>query len=76
MQTPSGFVFSNGRFEPTNWMDAIFNPSFLWRYAHMLNAAIISAGFFVAGIGAYYPHSWRSIDPRRRNPSPEPCRSS
>jgi cytochrome d ubiquinol oxidase subunit I len=54
MQTPSGFVFRNGRFEPTNWIDVIFNPSFLWRFAHMLDALVVSASFLVAGIGAYY----------------------
>jgi cytochrome d ubiquinol oxidase subunit I len=30
MQTPTGFVMRNGRFEPTNWIDVIFNPSFGW----------------------------------------------
>jgi cytochrome bd ubiquinol oxidase subunit I len=69
MQTPSGFVFSNGRFEPTNWVDAILSPSFLWRYAHMLNAAIISASFFVAGIGAYYLVTDRALSFARRSVS-------
>jgi cytochrome d ubiquinol oxidase subunit I len=69
MQTPSGFVFSNGRFEPTNWVDAILSPSFLWRYAHMLNAAIISASFFVAGIGAYYLVRDRALSFARRSVS-------
>jgi hypothetical protein len=54
MQTPAGFVIRDGRFEPTDWAKAIFNPSFLWRWPHMLAAVLISASFFVAGIGAYY----------------------
>jgi cytochrome d ubiquinol oxidase subunit I len=69
MQTPSGFVFSNGRFEPTNWVAAILSPSFLWRYAHMLNAAIISASFFVVGIGAYYLVRDRALSFARRSVS-------
>jgi cytochrome bd ubiquinol oxidase subunit I len=54
MQTPAGYVLRDGRFEPTNWMDAIFNPSFVWRWPHMVVAVLISASFFVAGIGAWY----------------------
>ena len=69
MQTPSGFVFQNGRFVPTNWIDAVFNPSFLWRYAHMLNAALISASFFVAGLGAYFLVKGRVLPFARRSVS-------
>jgi cytochrome bd ubiquinol oxidase subunit I len=54
MQTPAGYRVVNGRFEPTNWVRAILNPSFLWRYPHMLLAVLISACFFVAGISAWY----------------------
>lgn len=54
MQTPSGFKVVNGQFEPTNWAHAILNPSFLWRWPHMALAVLISASFFVAGIGAHY----------------------
>jgi cytochrome bd ubiquinol oxidase subunit I len=54
MQTPAGSAFVNGRFEPTSWFDAIFNPSFIWRWPHMVIAVLISAAFFVAGIGAWY----------------------
>ncbi len=54
MQTPAGYKLVDGRFEPTNWAQAIFNPSFIWRWPHMVLAVLISACFFVAGIGAYY----------------------
>jgi cytochrome d ubiquinol oxidase subunit I len=54
MQTPSGFKVVDGRFVPTNWSRAILNPSFLWRWPHMVLAVLISASFFVAGIGAHY----------------------
>jgi cytochrome d ubiquinol oxidase subunit I len=64
MQTPAGFVLRNGRFEPTNWIDVIFNPSFGWRYLHMLAAVLISASFFVAGIGAYYLVRGRALQIR------------
>lgn len=69
MQTPSGFVLHNGRFEPTNWIDAIFNPSFLWRWPHMVGAVLVSASFFVAGLGAYYLVKGRALPFARRSVS-------
>src|SRR5919106_527035 len=54
MQTPAGYTIVNGRFEPTDWLQVIFNPSFLWRWPHMVLAVLISAAFFVAGIAAWY----------------------
>src|SRR5260370_7961452 len=54
MQTPSGFAVRDGRFVPVNWLHVIFSPSFIWRWPHMLNAVLISASFFEAGIGAWY----------------------
>jgi cytochrome d ubiquinol oxidase subunit I len=54
MQTPAGFKVVDGTFEPTDWMQVIFNPSFLWRWPHMVLAVLVSACFFITGIGAYY----------------------
>lgn len=69
MQTPAGYAVRNGRFEPTNWIDTIFNPSFGWRWMHMLAAVLISACFFVAGIGAYYLVKGRARPFARRSVS-------
>ncbi|MDQ3937922.1 MAG: cytochrome ubiquinol oxidase subunit I, partial [Chloroflexota bacterium] len=69
MQTPAGFAIRDGRFEPTDWAKAIFNPSFIWRYPHMLTAVLISACFFVAGIGAYYLVKGRELAFDRRSVS-------
>ena len=69
MQTPAGFVVRNGRFEPTDWVDTIFNPSFVWRWPHMVLAVLISAAFFVAGIGAYYLVKGRALPFARRSVS-------
>ena len=58
MQTPQGFrVGENGILFPTNWLAVIFNPSFPYRLAHMINAAYLTTAFVVAGIGAFY--LWR-----------------
>ncbi|HEY0475321.1 MAG TPA: cytochrome ubiquinol oxidase subunit I [Kribbella sp.] len=69
MQTPAGSTFQNGRFEPVSWIDVIFNKSFMWRYPHMLIAVLISASFFVAGIGAYYLVKGREVRFARRSVS-------
>jgi cytochrome d ubiquinol oxidase subunit I len=69
MQTPAGYHVVNGQFQPTNWASTIFNPSFIWRWPHMLMAVLISSGFFVAGIGAYYLIKGRALPFARRTVS-------
>jgi cytochrome d ubiquinol oxidase subunit I len=69
MQTPTGFDMQDGQFAPVNWMDVIFNPSFIWRWPHMVLAVLISASFFVAGIGSYYLVRGRVLPFARRSVS-------
>jgi cytochrome d ubiquinol oxidase subunit I len=69
MQDPSGFVVRDGRFEPVNWLHVIFSPTFLWSWYHMLAAVLLSSGFFVAGIGAWYLVKGRSTPFARRSVS-------
>jgi len=58
MQTPGGFrVGVDGLLYPTDWLEVIFNPSFPYRFAHMVTAAYLTTAFVVAGIGAFY--LWR-----------------
>jgi cytochrome d ubiquinol oxidase subunit I len=58
MQTPQGFrVGSDGLLYPTSWLEIIFNPSFPYRFVHMVTAAYLTTAFTVGGIGAYY--LWR-----------------
>lgn len=54
MQTPSGFILEGGRFLVTSFWEALFNPSFSWRLAHMLGASYQTAAFAVCGISAFY----------------------
>lgn len=55
MQTPQGFaVAPDGRFVPTDWFAAIFNPSFPYRLVHMVLAAYISVAFVVGAVGAWH----------------------
>ena len=55
MQTPQGFTIGeDGRLNPTNWLEIIFNPSFPYRYLHMVTGAYLSTAFVVGGVGAFY----------------------
>src|SRR5215467_11940530 len=55
MQTPQGaFLGHDGIFHVTSWMAVIFNPSFPYRFLHMVNAAFVSAIFVVAGVSAVF----------------------
>ena len=53
MQTPTGFEMRDGVAYPLDWFAIIFNPSFPYRFSHMLIASGITASFLVAGISAY-----------------------
>lgn len=53
MQTPSGYKMVDGVAQPVSWIHIIFNPSFPYRYAHMMLACMITVMFLVAGISAY-----------------------
>jgi cytochrome bd ubiquinol oxidase subunit I len=59
MQTPQGFEM---RPDPqtgalvayaTDWLAIIFNPSFPYKYAHMMTACFVTVAFLVSGISAY-----------------------
>ncbi|MFO8155688.1 MAG: cytochrome ubiquinol oxidase subunit I [Pseudomonadota bacterium] len=54
MQTPAGFEIQDGIFHITDWMAAIFNPSFWPRFFHMALASVLTGGFVVAGVSAWY----------------------
>jgi cytochrome d ubiquinol oxidase subunit I len=53
MQTPAGhLVNAAGQFVPENWWAVIFNPSFPYRFAHMVLAAYLATAFIVGGVAA------------------------
>ena len=62
MQTPAGFRADEaGVLHVTSWWEAIFNPSFPYRFAHMMAAAYLTTALCVAGIGAWYILRERSV---------------
>jgi cytochrome d ubiquinol oxidase subunit I len=65
MQTPAGFTMKDGIAYPTDWLAVIFNPSFPYRLAHMLNAAYLTTGFVVLAVGSRFLLAGRHISEGR-----------
>ena len=53
MQTPAGQVMQGGQMIAGDWWQVLFNPSFPWRFIHMLIASGLTASFVVAGLSAW-----------------------
>jgi len=53
MQTPVGFEMIDGVVHAKDWWAIIFNPSFPYRFAHMMMACFVTVSFLLAGISAY-----------------------
>jgi cytochrome d ubiquinol oxidase subunit I len=66
MQTPAGYELVNGQFFAKDWLEVIFNPSFPYRFAHVVVGFFVTTGFVVLGVGAYLV---------RREPSSEEGRT-
>jgi cytochrome d ubiquinol oxidase subunit I len=61
MQTPVGYSVKDGILHVADWWQVIFNPSFPYRFAHMVAAAYLTTAFAVGGIGAWYLLRDRSV---------------
>ncbi len=53
MQTPAGFTLENGQFFADSWAQIIFNPSFPYRFVHVMLASVLTAAFLIAGVSAW-----------------------
>src|SRR5687768_11530031 len=65
MHTPAGHAMHDGVAIPRDWWAIIFNPSFPYRLAHMLNAAYLTTGFVVLAVGARYILAGRHLEEAR-----------
>src|SRR5215218_2329838 len=65
MQTPTGHEIVDGVAYPLDWWAIIFNPSFPYRLAHMLNASYLTAGFVVLAVGARLLLAGRDVEESR-----------
>jgi cytochrome bd ubiquinol oxidase subunit I len=52
MQTPAGHEVREGIAYPVDWLAVVFNPSFPYRFAHMVTACYLTTAFVVLAVGA------------------------
>jgi cytochrome d ubiquinol oxidase subunit I len=65
MQTPAGYEIRDGVIYATDWIEAIFNPSFPYRFAHMVLAAYVTTGTVVAAVAGYHMLRGTRLEPAR-----------
>ena len=53
MHTPAGHAMDGSQIIAGDWLQVIFNPSFPYRFTHMLLASGLTASFVVAGLSAW-----------------------
>ena len=61
MQTPAGHEIRDGIAYPADWLAIIFNPSFPYRFAHMVAAAYLTTAMVVLAVGARHLLAGRQI---------------
>ena len=66
MQTPDGLVLVKGMYHVVSWTDALFNPSFAYRFAHMGLASFLTAALVVAGVSAWFLLQKREVEANRK----------
>jgi cytochrome d ubiquinol oxidase subunit I len=54
MHTPDGYQLRAGIAYPVSWLQVIFNPSFPYRFTHMMTAAYLTTSVVVLAAGARY----------------------
>ncbi len=65
MQTPQGFTIIDGRLHALDWWAILFNPSFPYRFTHMMVASGLTVAFLIAGISAFQLLRSRDLAPAR-----------
>jgi cytochrome d ubiquinol oxidase subunit I len=67
MQTPAGYtVDANGIYHIKDWWAAVLNPSFPYRFMHMVCASYLTGGFVVAGVSAFHLLRQTNIEAARK----------
>ena len=66
MQTPQGYEIREGVLHVTSWMQAMFTPSFPYRFTHMAMAAFLTGGFVVCGVSAWFLLRGRDVEAHKR----------
>lgn len=67
MQHPVGYALNpDGRIALRSIGAVLLSPFAWWQYTHVMTAAVLTGGFVVAGVGAYYLLARRDLDFGRR----------
>jgi len=53
MQTPAGYEIRDGVYHVRSWIEVIFNPSFPYRFTHMVLASGLTCAFLLTGLSAW-----------------------
>jgi cytochrome d ubiquinol oxidase subunit I len=61
MQTPTGHELRDGTFYVVSWWDVVFNPSFPYRFTHMVVACFLTTAFVVAAVSAWHLLKQRTV---------------
>jgi cytochrome bd ubiquinol oxidase subunit I len=69
MHTPTGHQIINGEFHVRSWVEVIFNPSFPYRFTHMLLASALTVAFLLSGLSA-----WQVLRRRANGSTPKVLR--
>ncbi|MFI4928777.1 MAG: cytochrome ubiquinol oxidase subunit I [Burkholderiales bacterium] len=69
LQTPAGHEVVNGRFVVASWWQVLFNPSFPYRFTHMLLASALTCAFLLSGLSA-----WQVLKGTARGSAPKVLR--
>jgi cytochrome bd ubiquinol oxidase subunit I len=62
MQTPAGHEIRDGIAYPVDWFAVIFNPSFPYRFTHMLTAVYLTTSLVILAVGARYLLANKHLD--------------
>jgi cytochrome bd ubiquinol oxidase subunit I len=62
MQTPTGYEIVDGVYHVKRWVEVIFNPSFPYRFTHMMLASGLTCAFLLIGLSAW--QTWRGVAQR------------
>ncbi|WP_034492710.1 cytochrome ubiquinol oxidase subunit I [Afifella pfennigii] len=65
MHYPAGYEMRDGIAYPTDWWQIIFNPTFPWRFTHMVVAAYLTTALVVMAVGARFILKNRFLDDAR-----------
>jgi cytochrome bd ubiquinol oxidase subunit I len=70
LQTPAGYRLENGEFFVDSWLQIVFNPSFPYRFTHMLLASMLTVAFLMTGLAA-----WQLLKRRANASTPKVLRT-